>query len=267
MKRTLLGITAVCAGALMISCASSKKTVQVADLAGEWNIVTVNGEKIGNQVTPFIGLDMDAKRVYGNAGCNRMMGGFELDSVHTGKIHFDQIATTRMMCPNIDMEQKILGALGRVEGYSERKGGVELTDAEGKTVLVLEKRVQAVATLSDLAGEWIISAVNGEAVKKMDKIPFLVFDVKEKRVHGNAGCNTINGGFSQDENNSASLKFSQMISTMMACPDMDVEGQVLKALNAVCFFKMNQDASVSLLDENENVVLTLVKNSGESLTK
>lgn len=267
MKKTFLGVAAICAGALMVSCMSSKKTAQTVDLTGEWNIVTVDGEKIGNENMPFIGLDAETKRVYGNAGCNRMMGGFELDSVNAGKIHFGQIATTRMMCPDMDTERKVLGALGKVEGYLETEGGIELTDAEGKTVIVLEKRVQAVASVNDLAGEWIISALNGEAVKEMDKTPFLAFNIEEKRVHGNAGCNIINGGFSQEEGNAASLKFSQMISTMMACPDMEVETQVLKALDAVRSFVVNEDGTVSLLDENGNAQLTLVKNTGESLAK
>ena len=131
----------------------------------------------------------------------------------------------------------------------------------------MEKRVQAAVSINDLAGEWIISAVNGEAVKKMEKTPFLAFNIEEKRVHGNAGCNIINGGFSQEEGNAASLKFSQMISTMMACPDMDVETQVLKALNEVASFEKNEDGSVSLLDGNGKVLLTLVKNTGESLVK
>jgi heat shock protein HslJ len=267
MRRTFLGVAAICAGALMASCMSSKKAAQTVDLTGEWNIVTVDGEKLGNENMPFIGLDTETKRVYGSAGCNRMMGGFELDSVNAGKIHFSQIATTRMMCPDMDTEQKILGALNKVEGYSETETGIELTDAEGKTVIVLEKRVQAAVSINDLAGEWIISAVSGEAVKKMEKTPFLAFNIEEKRVHGNAGCNIINGGFSQEEGNAASLKFSQMISTMMACPDMDVETQVLKALNEVASFEKNEDGSVSLLDGNGKVLLTLVKNTGESLVK
>lgn len=267
MRKTFLGVAAICAGALMVSCMSSKKTAQTVDLTGEWNIVTVCGEKMEAKQIPFIGLDTEVKRIYGSTGCNRMMGEFDWDSTHVGKIHFGQVAATRRMCPNMEVEKKILGALNRVAGYEEAESGVVLTDEKGKAVIVLEKRVQAAATLNDLAGEWIISELNGEAVKKMDKTPFLAFNIDEKRVHGNAGCNIINGGFSQEEGNTASLKFSQMISTMMACPDMEVESQVLKALDAVRSFKMNQDKSVSLLDENGNAVLSLVKNTGESLVK
>ena len=43
MRRTFLGVAAICAGALMVSCMSSKKAAQTVDLTGEWNIVTVDG--------------------------------------------------------------------------------------------------------------------------------------------------------------------------------------------------------------------------------
>ena len=93
MKKIFLGVAAVCAGALMMTTAgcSSSKNVAKIDLAGEWNIVAVNGEKINVDNMPYIGLDVDGKRIYGNAGCNRMMGGLELDSLKPGVIHFTQV--------------------------------------------------------------------------------------------------------------------------------------------------------------------------------
>ena len=44
------------------------------------------------------------------------------------------------------------------------------------------------------------------------------------------GATSSMAGFSQEEGKANSLKFSQMISTMMACPDMDTERQILDAL-------------------------------------
>lgn len=47
MKTKFWGVTAVCTGALMMAmtgCSSSKNMPKV-DLAGEWNIVAVDGEK------------------------------------------------------------------------------------------------------------------------------------------------------------------------------------------------------------------------------
>lgn len=72
----------------------------------------------------------------------------------------------------------------------------------------------------------------------------------------------------QEEGKENSLKFSQMISTMMACPNMDTEGLVLEALNKVASFTLDQDKSkLSLLDENGTEVMSLTKNTGEVLSK
>ena len=66
-----------------------------------------------------------------------------------------------------------------------------------------------------------------------EKQPFIEFNIAEKSLHGNAGCNLINGAFQVDDENPSAISFPQVISTMMACPDMEVEGRVLKALNSV----------------------------------
>ena len=168
----------------------------------------------------------------------------------------------------MDVETKVLGVLDKVNGYVETPEGIALTDADGKTLMNLEKRQLPEYSVNDLAGEWIISTVNGTELEKQENVPFLAFNIEEKRVHGNASCNVVNGGFMQEEGKENSLKFSQMISTMMACPNMDTERLVLEALNKVASFTLDQDKSkLSLLDENGTEVMSLTKNTGEALSK
>ena len=132
----------------------------------------------------------------------------------------------------------------------------------------MQKREVAEVSVNDLNGAWEIVSVKGNPVREVEKQPQLVFNVAEKRVHGNASCNTINGSFTQEEGQAASLRFSQMISTMMACPNMDTERLVLEALNKVASFTLDQDKSkLSLLDENGTEVMSLTKNTGETLSK
>ena len=268
MKKTFLkAAVLLCAGIGMTACGSGKQAVQAIDLTGEWNIVTVNGDTIKAENTPYLGLDMAEKRLYGNAGCNRMMGTFEADSLQPGKIKFGEIGTTRMMCPDMDTESKVLQALNSVQGYAETGQGIALTDAEGNTVLTLEKRETPAFTLNDLSGEWVITSVYGAQVSDMENTPFLAFDINQMRVHGNAGCNTINGGFSQEEGKANSLKFSQMISTLMACPNLEAERQILDALNQVASFSFNEDGTMSLFNEDGEELLKLEKNSDALLSK
>jgi hypothetical protein len=59
-----------------------------------------------------------------------------------------------------------------------------------------------------------------------------------------------------------------MISTMMACPDMDTERTILEALNKVASFTLNDDkSSLSLLDEGGTEVMKLTKNTGDKLSE
>lgn len=267
MKKMFSSAAVVCAALMMASCSSGKQAVAV-DLSGEWNIVKVDGQQIAEDADPFIGFDMNEKRIYGNAGCNRMMGTFELDSVHAGKIKLSQMGMTRMMCPHMETEQAVTEALNKVAGYTGTETGVALTDADGKELMVLQKREQQGLTLADLSGEWRIVAVDGTEVTvgKEDKVPFLAFDATAMQVHGNAGCNLINGSFSQEEGQSASLRFSQMISTMMAGPNMELEGKILKAIEKVRSFAAGENGTVVLKDADGTAVLTLVKNTDGKLS-
>ena len=46
-----------------------------------------------------------------------------------------------MMCPDMDTEQKVLGAMGKVARYEITKGGkMSLKAEDGKVVMTLEKR-------------------------------------------------------------------------------------------------------------------------------
>ena len=123
----------------------------------------------------------------------------------------------------------------------------------------LEKK-EADVKLSVLNGEWKIKEVNGEAIPSgMEKQPFIAFDVKKKTIHGNAGCNLINGGFETSTSNAKSISFPGVASTMMACPDMETEGTVLKAINEVKSFDVLSGGGIGLYDANGALVIVLEK--------
>lgn len=128
-----------------------------------------------------------------------------------------------------------------------------------RPLIVLQKKEPAVK-LSELNGKWMISQAGGEAISSgMEKQPFIEFNISEKRLHGNAGCNIINGGFQVDKVNPMSISFPQVISTMMACPDMEVESRVLKALNSAQSFGKLSGGGMGFYDANDNLVMVLVR--------
>ncbi|MEJ2195813.1 MAG: META domain-containing protein [Ignavibacteriaceae bacterium] len=84
---------------------------------------------------------------------------------------------------------------------------------------------------------WALEFINGESFVMDDQTrnyPMIEIYVKEERVHGNTGCNTINGTIKIDGNK---IKFSQMIATKMACPG-DLEYRLLSAFEVIDNYKM-----------------------------
>jgi len=88
-------------------------------------------------------------------------------------------------------------------------------------------------TLTELAGETLEMPPGGRP-------PNLTLLGKGNRVAGSAGCNRMMGSFTAK---GAGLHFSQMATTMMACPEpiMTVEQNFLKALNATDSYHVEGD--------------------------
>ena len=252
MKKLVLKMMAVCAGALIVSCGSGKNMLSVSSLDGEWNITEVDGQKISTERMPFIGFDVAQKRIYGNSGCNRMMGSFEADSLKPGTLKFGQIGSTRMMCPDMKTEQMVLGALDKVTSFqtvSDKPDVITLCNQDGQPLMTLEKKAAPEVSLSDLSGEWVIELVNGKKIVGTAEVtPFIGFNLDESRIYGNVGCNTINGALMQEDGKPNSLRFDNVATTMMMCPDMETETIVLNALNETKSFSMKDD-KVYLTDE------------------
>lgn len=108
-----------------------------------------------------------------------------------------------------------------------------------------------------LDGKWNISAVNGEAVKTVEKTPFLQFNEAESRIHGCFGVNTVNGDYTFED---GKLSIGNLMMTMMAGvpQDMEVENKVREAAGTVVSAKVKGN-KLSLFDADGKEVLTLVK--------
>lgn len=114
---------------------------------------------------------------------------------------------------------------------------------------------QGVSSL--ISGRWNIAEVNGEKMTG-EKIPFIEFDTAEGRLHGNAGCNNFNAAYKLDPTKPSSLQLLPAAATMMACPDMETEGKVLRALESVSSVK-KAGSALQLIDKNGAVVYLLEK--------
>lgn len=100
---------------------------------------------------------------------------------------------------------------------------------------------------------WKLVALNGKQVTviKGQREPHLILQTGESRVSGSGGCNNVMGGF---ELEGQSLRFIQMASTMMACPEgMEQEARFLKTLETVARYRIAGDA-LTLFDGKQRAV-------------
>lgn len=263
MKKILFSLCMTAAVAALSSCASTKNAASLSTLGGEWNIIEINGTVVvpaPGQAFPYIGFDTNTGKVYGNSGCNRLMGTFDTQA-KPGHLELGQMGSTRMMCPDMTVEKNVLAALAQVKKFKKLNDNqVALCGKSLKRpIVVLQQRVPEV-TLNDFAGHWTVIEAMSQAIPEgMENTPFLEFDVQAQRLHGNAGCNIINGGYKADEANAASISFPQVISTMMACPDMKVEQSILEALNSTKSFGKLANGNIGFYDAEGTLVLVLKK--------
>ena len=78
-----------------------------------------------------------------------------------------------------------------------------------------------------LAGVWRLEQIDGEKLVAGVAVPELEFFPVEKRFGGFGGCNRINGRCEFGED---SIRFSRILATKMACPDLPLENRFLSLL-------------------------------------
>lgn len=126
---------AVALGFLAVSCKSTQNTtenknVEIVEPVSEsvstselenvqWKLVEVIGkpiEEFGEQnKEPLFIFDASSKRVSGNAGCNNMSASYEL--LEGNRIQFSQAISTKMACPNMDLEDQVGQMLSTLDTY------------------------------------------------------------------------------------------------------------------------------------------------------
>ncbi len=107
-------------------------------LNGNWQITSVNGKATeGDEATIFI--DINELKVHGNTGCNFFNGQLFINPDKSNAIDFSDLASTRMMCPNMEQESAILLALEEtVSAIQGNEGQVMLLNNKGKELMTLK---------------------------------------------------------------------------------------------------------------------------------
>jgi heat shock protein HslJ len=126
--------------------------------------------------------------------------------------------------------------------YKLQEGSLFQLDMNEKVIAGdMASRYKLVRLNTDLLDrKWILTEINGKAVQKtegMREMPFLLLSWKDERASGFAGCNTMGGRFELGNGNR--IHFSELLSTLMACPDLELENEFKQVLDRCDNFSIN----------------------------
>lgn len=116
---------------------------------------------------------------------------------------------------------------------------------------------QKATSSSAIEGEWNIMRIENSPIKAQP-YPYIGFDTQENRIYGNSSCNLLSGSFNFKKNK-GKIELGQMASTMMACPNMKLEQDVLRALNQVERIISTDKEHLVLCDKNKKPLIELEK--------
>ena len=85
---------------------------------------------------------------------------------------------------------------------------------------------------SPLDGDWNIVMIDDMRLgtdASSDLLPFIRFESSQNQISGHSGCNSFSGDASYLQN---SIEVGNIVSTLIACPDMEIEEQLFEILNS-----------------------------------
>lgn len=225
---------------------------------GDWAVEKINGKEAVGETAPFLKFVPEEKRVYGNNGCNVINAGYTYNPADS-TLSFSNMASTMRACGMEGItDLEFNSALGAARYYTWRLSGddyyLTLYDADRKPVMEMMHQ-----NFQFLNGTWLVREIDGQAVDVPDMK--LVIDVDEGKLHGNTGCNIINGTLDTDMDAANSISFQQIAMTRMACPTPNFETQLIVALEQASKAKPLKDDRVALVDNQGKTVLLLERTS------
>lgn len=232
-------------------------------VTGDWAIVTVAGKTaVGGVKAPFLKFYPAEKRVYGNNGCNT----YNADYIYNPKdstLRFTNSLTTMMACESGVTDIEVNTALAATRYYSwnhdETRYYMTFYDASHQPVMTLMHQ-----NFQFLNGTWQVVSIKDLNLLTLpeDKAPesplMMVIDIDEGKVHGNTGCNILNGSIEVNMEAPNSISFVNMATTRRMCPpESNYENEFVVALEEVTTAHPVDKNTVELINGSGKVIITL----------
>lgn len=234
---------------------------------GEWSIIEVNGEKvvINGEDHPKLTLTPSSEEqssvisVIGFNGCNYLNG---MWTIKGNKISpAGEFLSSLKSCADAPYEFSVNQAINNVDTYRfSEASSLDLISNTGRVVMKLRKH-----DLGYLNGAWRVTAIERQAITASIKI---VIDIEEKRIHGNAGCNLLNGDITVNLDKGDGIEFKNLATSRMTCPDIATEQAFLLALESVDTAAKGPDANhAMLLNDSGQEIVALTRLSPDEIAE
>ena len=221
-------------------------------LYGEWDIFSMRKKKVFTLDRAYLYLDFaGGNKVYGNNGCNTINGTFQLSG---NNLMFSDFVSTNKQCHNVTSEKTIMHTLADVRRYSlETQYNAQylnLMNSKGTVIMVLKRH-----NLDAMNGAWLIKEIDSENVSERNIR--VVVDAVMQTIHGDTGCNIINGIITLDPTKDMAIQFEDLKSSEHDCEDIDIETALLLALERTESCKRINQNEMALLDNKGTIVIVL----------
>ncbi len=182
-----------------------------ADCEGMLTTITLNRDLTFRRSTVYKGKDEKSHEESGRFTWDQSGGSIKLEGIANAP---DRYLVGENKLVQLDLEGKVIrGELAAMYVLQKVQPPVKDPVLEGK--------------------KWKLVEINGKPVDFGGKMPdaFIYFDETEQRINGFGSCNTFFGSYELREGNR--VTFSKMGSTMMSCLNMETERALLKVLETV----------------------------------
>lgn len=176
-------------------------TTPCADCEGIKTVITLNNDLTFTKNTQYLGKSTDVSTENGSFSWNKAGNTVTLKTDTASNDYFVGEHTLT----HLDLNGK------KITG-----------DLADKYIL----KQQGADTLKDLP--WKLVELRGKVIENAPKQPYLILGAADNRVSGNTSCNGFGGEYELLEGNR--VKFSKMMHTMMACPNMTIENEFMQVL-------------------------------------
>lgn len=202
------------------------KTISIFALA----VIGLQSCKTASSNTLWVsGVKTDCETAAGMTKCLNVQRGEELDA-----------QPWQTLTSNIDGFQFEEGFAKKITIKSEK---MDAKDVPADALSMKYTQVKELRKIADdktaLSGSWVLANLDGKPLNRMIVLPTLNIDLAKMQVSGNGGCNTYSGGFKSL--NSKEMRLGDMLNTMMACNNENIEAQYLKKLSTADYYTVRVD--------------------------